>query len=527
MTMGTLFSYTLGAGIFLMSGYIAYRTLLSDEKQPGLNRIILLMLYTVSLAACPLLAIYASHTSAALPAANVVATGTQPLLVPVEQPTASHLLPQTALWIYAIGMAATALRTLYGMWQLAVIVARGRKEPREDYTLVLLDKCDIPFSFMHYVVMSEADAARAGAMITAHELGHLRRRHWLDLLLAQTVCVLMWYNPAAWLLRAELRRVHEYQADIAVLDGGFDARSYQMLLIEKAAGVRLQSLANSLNHSNLSKRITMMYKQNNRAFRRMRVLALVPAMLLAAMAMRQPAVAATLADAGAATMQRTQQPQTDAKPASTVKGTEKSVSAQGAPTKLPEYPGGEQELLRYLTNAIHYPAEAMKAGTQGRVVVSFVVAADGSITDVKVMKSVSTALDAEAMRVVREMPRWTPATDADGNYVACSFALPVQFKTESGQKTKQTEAKPKQIISDIVVVGYGTETLEIRTDSASNHVSIIKGKADKKNASPAYFINGKPFEGSISDLDKDKIQSITVRKDDPDYPDGIIDIQLK
>lgn len=112
----------------------------------------------------------------------------------------------------------------------------------------------------------------------------------------------MWYNPAAWLMRRELRRVHEYQADAEVLDNGINPRDYQMLLIEKAAGVRLQSLANSLNHSNLSKRITMMCKQNNKTARRLRVIGLIPAFALAALAVQTPVLASTLSSLSSATM---------------------------------------------------------------------------------------------------------------------------------------------------------------------------------------------------------------------------------
>ena len=96
--------------------------------------------------------------------------------------------------------------------------------------------------------------------------------------MAQTVAALQWYNPAAWLMREELKAVHEYQADAGVMRSGLNIKQYQMLLIKKAVGARFPSLANSLNHSKLKKRITMMYNSRTSTTRRLRALVLVPAL---------------------------------------------------------------------------------------------------------------------------------------------------------------------------------------------------------------------------------------------------------
>ena len=341
--MGTLFSYSLFAGIFLAAGYMAYKAVLSSEKQPGLNRAALLGIYALSLLALPLMSIDLHRDVAAVQEIELLpVTG---IAVETAAP-AAPLWPRVALAVYLAGAAAVALWTVVAILRLATLLHAGRHDKREGYTLVVLNTNVVPFSFMRYIVMSETDAANAD-MVIAHELAHLRCRHWLDLLLAQAVCVLLWYNPASWLMRGELRRTHEYQADSAVLRSGADMRQYQMLLIEKAAGVRLQSLANSLDHSNLSKRITMMYKQNNRAARRLRALALVPALLVAAAATQIPAVASTMADASAATLQSLKPAEAPAAPAlagrvasvqAVGKDSKKTEEVQKAQAKLPEYP---------------------------------------------------------------------------------------------------------------------------------------------------------------------------------------------
>ncbi len=173
--------------------------------------------------------------------------------------------------------------------------------PHGRYTLAITPDTRIaPFSWCCYIVMSRSDFETSGEVITLHETRHLDARHWVDLLLAQLVAIFQWYNPAAWLMREELKTVHEFQADEAVIRSGTDPRQYQMLLIKKAVGARFPSLANSLNHSKLKKRITMMYKSKSSTARRFRALALLPAGALALLATNIPAVASILSEASAA-----------------------------------------------------------------------------------------------------------------------------------------------------------------------------------------------------------------------------------
>ena len=113
-------------------------------------------------------------------------------------------------------------------------------------------------------------------------------------MLAQIVCIVNWFNPVAWLMRDELMLVHEYQADMAVIDGGHNPENYQILLIKKAVGARFTSLANSLNHSKLKKRITMMYKEKSGVGSHWKALALVPMFAFALGVVSIPAVRATV-----------------------------------------------------------------------------------------------------------------------------------------------------------------------------------------------------------------------------------------
>ena len=211
------------------------------------------------------------------------------------------LLPRILLAIYIAGAAAAAVYTVFVAIKLHATISKGEKMPHGRYTLAITPDTRIaPFSWCCYIVMSRSDFETSGEVITLHETRHLDARHWVDLLLAQLVAIFQWYNPAAWLMREELKTVHEFQADEAVIRSGTDPRQYQMLLIKKAVGARFPSLANSLNHSKLKKRITMMYKSKSSTARRFRALALLPAGALALLATNIPAVASILSEASAA-----------------------------------------------------------------------------------------------------------------------------------------------------------------------------------------------------------------------------------
>ncbi len=93
----------------------------------------------------------------------------------------------------------------------------------------------------------------------------------------------------------------------------------------------------------------------------------------------------------------------------------------------PKFPGGNLALLDYLSNNVQYPRDAEEEGKQGRVVVAFVVEKDGTITNVKVVRSVYPSLDNEAVRIVAAMPKWIPAKQ-NGEYVRVKYNLPVTFK---------------------------------------------------------------------------------------------------
>ena len=217
----------------------------------------------------------------------------------------SEVADSTPVWgvilvlAFIIGMVIVSIRTVITWVRLIRVIRSGQKIRHNGYTLVVTDdERFAPFSWMRYVVISRRDYGNDSSAIVTHELKHIACHHWVDLLIAQAVCIVNWFNPAAWLMRDELMLVHEYQADMAVIDRGHDAQEYQMLLIKKAVGARFPSLANSLNHSKLKKRITMMYKAKSGAGRKWKALAMVPVLALALGLTGVPVVRAAVSTIG-------------------------------------------------------------------------------------------------------------------------------------------------------------------------------------------------------------------------------------
>ena len=510
--MGALLAYTVYTGIFLLAGYLLYKLAMAGEKQMSLNRVVLLGIYALAFAAWPLSRL--SWPGSDGPAAGTIDFDLLPVGVAGDT-AAQPLWPMLLIGLYVAGIAVTASLTIATAVRLVRLVRSGQRHEHDGYTLVLLPEGKVaPFSWGRYVVMSTDDYETAGDTVTAHELAHIHHRHCLDLMLAQAVCIFLWYNPAAWLMREELKTVHEYQADDTVLASGIDPRTYQMLLIKKAVGIRFQSLANSLNHSKLKKRITMMYKEKNSGLRRLRGLVLALAPVAAIAVVNIPAVAGCLDGMRAASLETADEP-VKVVAVGTIRKDTQNIS-ENKPDVLAQYPGGEGEMFKYLASNIKYPEAAANADHQGRTVVQFTVKTDGSLSDFEIIQSSYPELDAEAIRVISSMPAWTPA-QADGKAVASFYTLPIQFKLPASKTAKPK--KSDKAFEEIVVVGYG------RGADNSKTIQLRNSDLSGPNA-PTITVDGQKVN-TLDNIDPENIESISVFKDKPEYPNGLVEITLK
>ena len=512
--MGIFFIYTVKSSLCLAAFYLFYKWLLSRETFHRFNRFALLGLLMLS-AVLPLVEVGVKRP---VPMQQPLLTLEQWLMPVSVSEEVSVAQPDTPLWLqtllilYGVGVVFFLLRNLWSLGRLVLLLRAGRFGQVEDYLpgagrgmkLVVHEHQIAPFSWMRFIVISRKDLEENGREILIHERAHIRLGHSWDVLLADLCCFVQWFNPAAWLLKRELQSVHEYEADEAVLREGVNAKEYQLLLIKKAVGTRLYSMANSLNHSSLKKRITMMMKKRSNPWARMKYAYVLPLAALTMTAFARPEVSQVTHEISSA------------KVTNLVENLQAS-RAEIAPKDsicavvdvMPEFPGGMQAMMEFLKNNLRYPEELKAKGTQGNVVVQFVVDKEGSLTDVQVLRSVHPQMDAEAIRVVKAMPRWKPGMQ-DGKAVAVKYTVPVVFANTSGWGLAK---------GDVIVVGGGKGNPPKQLD------------ADKA----LLVVDGEVKEGmQRNELKADEISSIIVLKDEEAVrkygekgKDGVIEVSTK
>ncbi|MDE5585215.1 MAG: M56 family metallopeptidase [Muribaculaceae bacterium] len=291
--MGTYLAFTLYSGTFLLTFYIAYRLVAARQKQFKRNRIILIAIYAISLSAWPLSRTDSTDTQSETKGFKSSGIITTNYTMPTSDifPIFTNIIAGT----YLSGMIAILSLTLLNITKTVRTVKRAYLISQKDHTLAVIPGEEIaPFSFFKYIVIGSCDLSEERRYVVEHEQAHIHRRHFLDLLLAQAVCIAFWYNPAAWRMRKELELLHEFQADADVLSSGADRKEYQLLLLRTAAGKRYKTMANSLHHSDIKVRINMMNKQRSKGVRRLIPFTLITAPVIASGALNNSIVTAEL-----------------------------------------------------------------------------------------------------------------------------------------------------------------------------------------------------------------------------------------
>jgi len=302
--MGFFFVYILKSGVCLSLFYLFYRLLLSKETFYRFNRIALLGILVFSLL-LPLIEV----TKAPQNEINQAVLTIEQLLVMAENHQETQVTTvvegddlvdtwrspvhwiEIVLLFYIAGIFFLVCRNVYSLFRLVRLTNTAQRRQIDKHTVLLVhDRNVAPFSWMKFVVISRTDLEENGREILIHECAHIRKHHSWDLLIADICIFFQWFNPGAWLLKQELQNIHEYEADEAVINEGINARDYQLLLIKKAVGTRLYSMANSFNHSKLKKRITMMLKEKSNPWARLKYLYVLPLAAIAVTAFARPEI---------------------------------------------------------------------------------------------------------------------------------------------------------------------------------------------------------------------------------------------
>ena len=327
-------------------------------------------------------------------------------------------LTDILICIYTLG--GVAMLSLTAIQTMSLMLRLRRCEHITDNkgnVIVLTDYATSPFCLFHYIVMSHDDYANNRCFVLTHEQEHIRLRHYIDLIILQFATIIQWFNPFVWLIGKNLKAIHEFEVDEAVLNKGIDATQYQKFLVVKAVGNRLQPFANNLNHESLKRRIIMMNQKKSNRLMMLKTLFIIPVATLAVSVFASNTNVSTMAKATTLSTidMQTQKP---------------DIKAYKVVEVKPQFKGGESAMMEFIAKNVKYPQAAIDATLQGKTIVGFVVRKDGTVSDVHIKKSSGHAvLDKEAMRVVKTMPAWKPGKQK-GKLVNVKCNVPINFRIQ-------------------------------------------------------------------------------------------------
>ena len=270
--------YDLKVAALIAVFYFCYRLLMERETMHRLNRIVLLSSIVLSLV-LPLCVI-TLHKTIEVEQVPVVDTA-ELVVADLEAASVADstnlLQPYIIFAVFIIGFVCRLIYIVNSYRHLRRMIKDSEQHSLEDgVTLAVVDLPVAPFSWMHTIVLSRIDYEESNPSILVHERGHILQRHSWDIVFVEALTALQWFNPVVWLLRRDLRTVHEYEADAAVLSSGSDVSQYIQLLMRKAMGTKACILANGINNSTIKKRINMMLLNKSSRYNSLKLLALLP-----------------------------------------------------------------------------------------------------------------------------------------------------------------------------------------------------------------------------------------------------------
>ena len=617
--MAEFLIYDLKVAVLIAVFYFCYRLLMERETMHRLNRIVLLSSILLSFL-LPLCVVTLHETKvvelareANYPELVIAESGTisaeDSVIASAETNGMEYVKmifgPRVIFAAFIIGLVCRSLYIANSYRQLRRMIKNSEQHSLEDgVTLAVVDLPVAPFSWMHTIVLGRTDYEERNPSILAHERGHILLHHSWDIVFVEVLTALQWFNPVVWLLRRDLRTIHEYEADASVLSSGSDVSQYIQLLMRKAMGTQASILANGINNSTIKKRINMMLVNKSPRRNSLKLLALLPIVGITlalnaetvtdvvykndepqkqvpvkkgkrnatiktgsnqginvieivepksddelkvydtTLGESEPNMAVLIlntkkkgeeplliVDKKIATIEQVRALPRDAVASVGTMREEAAISSYGEKAKYgaliittvkhqkelyneqisqpdvfdkvneaPQFPGGMAGMMQYLSSNIRYPEDAREAGTQGRVIVSFIVEKDGSISNAKVAKPTYSSLDEEALRVVSAMPKWVPGKQ-NGEAVRVKYAVPVSFRL-----------KVEDLLS-----GMSEST------SFKDLTNRLPGAEIDENGK--IFINGKEvkrlvFDGSENDIG---IAIMNIMLKDPDHFDYEVD----
>ena len=333
-------------------------------------------------------------------------------------------LPWILSAVYLVGITGLFIRLLIQFISLLILVFQSREtRVYKSHKIHVNKKIMMPFSFFNWILLDPKQHTESDLdEIISHEATHVRQMHSIDVLLSELFCIFCWFNPFVWLLKREIRMNLEYLADRSVIASGFDSEHYQFNLLRLCHHKAIAKLSNNFNESPLKNRITMMNKKETSLWNIAKYALFLPL-----------ALSLTLMNGYSEAQAKTSEETTLTKETTETASPDEDKEIYDRVEVRPVFPGGDVALMKYLSDNIDYPKDVVEKGIQGMVVLRFVIAPDGSISDIEVTRSLDPILDKEAIRVVEKMPKWEPGRQ-ENKPVYVFYNLPIRFRLAEESK---------------------------------------------------------------------------------------------
>ncbi len=414
------------------------------------------------------------------------------IISPATEGTAQHItFPDILFFIWIVGTGFFLAKFLFQTASILHKIRQSQPEEHLGFRIRIWDGLKAPFSFFHYIIIDPKQHDEKELYeILRHEETHVQERHTWDVIFSELCCAVCWMNPFAWFLKKDIRINLEFLADRAVISSEVNTEHYQLHLLRLSYHKAIAQLSNNFNVSPLKTRIHMMNKKSTSK------------MGMVKYAIIAPFVAGLLLVNNLQAQDKTQEKETQSMPDVTVvesgresvQTQERQETAIDQPKdkqiyehveKMPEFPGGTEALMKYLSNNIKYPVEAQNKGIQGVVICRFVINAEGNVTDARVVRSLDPACDKESIRVIEAMPKWVPGQQS-GKNVSVYYTLPVRFKLARDDQQPVSTANPVfSAIADNTIIELdgkqiSKEELEKIDPSTIHEISMEKDKSPAK-----------------------------------------------
>jgi beta-lactamase regulating signal transducer with metallopeptidase domain len=422
---------------------------------------------------------------------------TAPALVNYQPPVNHFTVQDAILYLYITGMAVMTLLLLIKIGKLIKMTTRGNTILNDKYKLVGVESSNTAFSFFNYLFIGTK--INGSDIIIRHELVHIKQKHSADIIFMEILRIINWFNPIIYLVQISLKTVHEYIADEQTAAYETDAITYSSFLVDNAYGINGSSITHSFfNYNLLKKRIIMLNQKRSGNLARLKYLLAVPvcAGMLCASTLafskdyalvdlapkhdKQALAAKVLTTAQKAKPQKSNPHSPDAMADQKVPNLPPAQVEINDASKLPPPPPPAPPVsmqadtpirtttdafYKYVAKTVRYPAVEHDKHIGGRVIIAFNIV-DGKITDPKITRPLTPAMDGEVLRSVKafngsldlkpgyySMPLSFSLVDSKNNQVAY---LPKTTAADNPTPKVDVYITPKPSIplDEIAVVGY-------------------------------------------------------------------------